>query len=169
MTYEKIDRLLRLRSTELGPIGEPVHRRFAVDEFAATVLGLKAGEQAESKTFRYTPDPWKIVATDGTLLWQLSDIRTTYIRAPDPQTGTPVSYVTLIFNGAPQGWRPSSGAHLHQLSETSDRGLLEDWDTGVANPLVSTHFSFSKGFRPDFYDLANFPVLLLDGGTWIHI
>lgn len=158
----------RLRAMELPAVGGPVEHRFRVDEFAASLLGLQTGVMAESKTFRYQPDPWKILATNGTLLWVLSDISTTYVRAL--QGSTTVCYETLAFRGTPEGWRPNQpGNHLHQNSLNSGQGVLEDWDTGIPNADVLTNFTFTKSFQPDFYDLVASTLLVLDGGSWTHI
>src|SRR4029450_9258530 len=103
-----------LRAFHQQAVGDRVVREFRVDELAATLLGISVGVVAESKTFRFPIDPWTIATTDGkTVLWVMSNIRLTYVRAPDPQTGTMVAYETLAFNGTPKGWRPNPpGNHL---------------------------------------------------------
>jgi hypothetical protein len=161
---------LQLHGIQQPSAGKPVYDKFKVDKFAASLFGLQADVEAESITFRYQIDPWTIKATDGRVLWVLSNISTTYVRALNPQTGVIVCNETLHFNGTPKGFRPNPpGNHLHQYTLNSAQGVLEDWDTGIPNADVLTIFTYTKSFTPDFFDLIDSSELVLDGGTWTRI
>jgi hypothetical protein len=145
-----------------------VEQEIRIDEFGAALLGVSAGTRAGSKSFRYKTDPWNLVSTSGIPIWTASGLRTTYISATDPQTGVVVAYATVLFTGQNHGWGLMSGSALHLLSETAQQGLLEDWVIGNSFYGTDGIKTFSKTFNPNWYALANYPVLLIDAGTWVR-
>jgi hypothetical protein len=153
-------------------------RNDAVDPLTARLLGIPPNSRAEAVTFNMFPDPWSILDENfpGQLkpvFWEMSTLRLTYVRAIDQQTQVITCYLTLTMFQTAHLYTLTSGARLHILSKTVSDGLLQDFDTGSLDTKCSYRHelkTYTKNFRPDFYDLASQPgakhMLYISAGTW---
>jgi len=147
---------------------EPSKREYGeVGPLLAEMFGISPKANAVSKTFSF--DPFKLTAPDGTLIWTMDKIKLTYVRATDNNTGIVTCFITLSMFQTASGWALIKGGNFHILSQTQEEGLLDDWDTGPLD--TNCHYNhalktYSKNFRPDWYELAKVATIGVSAGTW---
>jgi len=76
-----------------------------VGSLASLAFGITG--PANSTTFTFEKDPWNINLENGQQAMTLSNIRLTYVEAPDERTGALVCYATLTFDLSSFDWTDS--------------------------------------------------------------
>jgi hypothetical protein len=140
-----------------------------IEGAAAELLGIST-TTAQSTTFSF--DDWAVNADTGQPLIKLSQIKVTYVLAPDVNTGVLTSYMSIVFNltsfnygdQVPRTTAPA----LTVYSENSAGGVLDSWPATVISVACNQNLTlaYTKTFDPDFYLLVETVVLNLSSSTW---
>jgi hypothetical protein len=146
---------------------EPNQKVKKLDDFAAMLLGVEVGSQAESKTFDL--GTILIKSKNGKLVWTMANIKVTYIRVQNNDPTKTVCYVTIGMEQSSNNSYLEKGGGLALISLNANGGVLENWDIGQLDgrcKYKNATKTYQKYFSPDWYDIAAKPKLSISPCYW---
>jgi hypothetical protein len=132
--------------------------RIEVGPFIGAALKIDPKTEAESYTWLIEPNPWTIVSTTGTPLWEMSEIKVTKVRAPLTDGGYS-AFVTVTFTIKSLGYysyynhNPPIKWYVDLFNFLSG-GLTRIEGSTVLDCNTARSVFFTQDINPDVYDIA---------------